>query len=76
MPCAPPAFPATAASVPKFTGNRHTGTSQAGPGTPLPNARELGETSIAFPVHPGIGAERMDVLADTAHAVLTQAARS
>ena len=37
----------------------------------LPCARELGETSIAFPVHPGIGAERMVAMANSIRAILT-----
>ena len=39
----------------------------------LPGARELGETSIAFPVHPGIGAELMAAMAGSIRAVLARA---
>lgn len=51
---------------------------RAAPGrkrTRLPGARELGETSIAFPVHPGIGAELMEAMAHSMCAVLTRAMR-
>lgn len=41
----------------------------------LPGARELGETSIAFPVHPGIGAELVDAMARAMRAVLARAAQ-
>ena len=40
---------------------------------PLPGARELGETSIAFPVHPGIGDDLMAAVAGSIRAVLTRA---
>ena len=40
---------------------------------PLPGARELGETSIAFPVHPGIGDDLMAAIAGSIRAVLTRA---
>ena len=41
----------------------------------LPVARELGETAVAFPVHPGIGAELLAEMAGSIRAVLTRAAR-
>ena len=37
------------------------------------SARELGETSIAFPVHPGIGDDLMAAMADATRAVLARA---
>ena len=39
----------------------------------LPGARELGETSIAFPVHPGIGDDLMATIAGSIRAVLARA---
>ena len=36
-------------------------------------ARELGETSIAFPVHPGIGAERIGAIARSVRTILARA---
>ena len=39
----------------------------------LPNARALGETAIAFPVHPGIGDEVMAAMAGSVRAVLSGA---
>ena len=36
----------------------------------LPNARELGETAIAFPVHPGIGDRLMEAMAASIRTVL------
>ena len=39
----------------------------------LPYARALGETSIAFPVHPGIGDELMAAMAGMIRAVLSRA---
>lgn len=41
----------------------------------LPHARELGETAIAFPVHPGIGDTLMTAMADSIRAVLTRTFR-
>ena len=41
----------------------------------LPVAGELGETAIAFPVHPGIGAELLAEMAGSVRAVLTRATR-
>ena len=44
-----------------------------GPGhARLPCARELGETAVAFPIHPGIGVERTGALAHSIHTVLAR----
>ena len=42
----------------------------------LPHARELGETAIAFPVHPGIGETLMTAMADSIRTVLTRTLRA
>ena len=42
----------------------------------LPIARELGETALAFPVHPGIGNELMAAMADSIRTVITRSCRS
>jgi dTDP-4-amino-4,6-dideoxygalactose transaminase/nucleoside-diphosphate-sugar epimerase len=41
----------------------------------LPVARELGETSLAFPVHPTLGCEHMERICDVVEAVLERATR-
>lgn len=43
------------------------------PAQPLPVARELGETALAFLVHPGLGAQHMDATADALGSALAQA---
>ncbi len=39
----------------------------------LPCASELGETAIAFPAHPGIGAQQMDAMANSIRVILNRA---
>ena len=43
------------------------------PAQRLPAARELGETSIAFPVHPGLTENDMQKIGDAVKAVLREA---
>jgi dTDP-4-amino-4,6-dideoxygalactose transaminase len=43
-----------------------------GPEAPLPNAARLGEESLAFLVHPGLGADDMDLVGEAVQRVWEQ----
>jgi len=70
----------TAFGVPCFSGScseiyleKAFTSSQLGPSAYLPTARDLGETSLMFQVHPGLGIEDMDRVAQTVLSVVDEA---
>ena len=68
-------LPAMAGSCPEVYRERAVIEAGFAPMEPLPNARELGVSSLAFRVHPGIESRELQSVADAVAEVMAQATR-
>ncbi len=68
-------FPLTVGSCSEIYRERAFTDAGLGPAEPLPVAAELGETSLAFPVHPTLTQETIDAAADVVVDVVRRATR-